>query len=648
MPRTPKSPKPHAIRSGDTPGTQPGTQATVLASEIRYRRLFEAAQDGILILDAATGKIQDANPFIATLLGYAHAQFIGKELWEIGLFKDKTASKEAFHNLQRDGYIRYDDLPLETSNGKRIAVEFVSNVYAVGDAQVIQCNIRDITPRKHLEEGKRQSDRLARNLVESLPHRILVKDRDSRIVFCNANYATDMGSTVAEIIGKDLAALYGPTLAAAYVADDRDVMESGVTRDIQEPHLVAGEERWIHTLKVPYRDELGAVVGVLVVFEDITRHKQLEEQSRQSQKLEAVGRLAGGVAHDFNNLLTVILGYCDLAPPSVDMEQIRQCAERATNLTRQLLVFSRNQVLAPRILDLNLVVSAVDRMLQRVIGEHIDLRTKLATDLGSIEADAGQIELAVMNLVVNARDAMPNGGQLSIETANVDLDADYAGAHHGTLPGRYVMLAVTDSGAGMDAATKARMFEPFFTTKAQGKGTGLGLATVYGVVKQSHGHVWCYSEPDRGTTFKIYLPRTDAAPPVDAPASETAVQRGAETILVAEDDELVRTIVVRMLSLDGYTVIATNNGADALREMQARGGTVALVISDMVMPGMTGLALRKQLLAAHPGVKTLLMSGYTGEVALRDGDLESGTGFLQKPFTRDSLARKVRELLDRG
>lgn len=362
------------------------TQEALRASETRYRRLFEAAQDGILILDADSGKIVDANPFIAKLLGYAPAELVGQELWELGFFKDVTASKAAFRELQDVGYIRYKDLPLQTAAGRQIDVEYVSNLYLVNDKPVIQCNIREITQRKQAEDSLRKSERLNRSLVDHLPHRILVKDRDSVILFCNANYASDLGLAPDAVIGKDAYAFYPPEMAARYHADDLEVMTSGMMKELEEPYqLGTEEERWVHTVKVPYRDEQQHIIGVLVSFEDITERRRLEVQVRQSQKLEAIGLLAGGIAHDFNNLLTVIRGYCDLLsgrlsqtdPLIVDILEIGKCADRATNLTRQLLAFSRNQVLDVQVLDLNALVSGVDRMLQRLIGADIDLHIVL-------------------------------------------------------------------------------------------------------------------------------------------------------------------------------------------------------------------------------------------------------------------------------
>lgn len=637
------------------------TQATddsmdaLQVSELRYRRLFETAQDGILILDADTGRIVDANPFMVAMLGYSHADFLGKELWEIGLFKDIEDARAAFVELKAVGYIRYNDLPLKTSTGRHIAVEFVSNRYQVGESSVIQCNIRETTVRKQTEDSLRESERLNRNLVEHLPHRIIVKDRNSTTLFCNSNYARDVGLPVGEIIGKDAFAFHPPELAEAYHQDDRNVMSSGESIDVEEVYRVGDDDIWVHTVKVPYRDETGETIGVLVVFEDVTERKELEAKLRQSQKLEGIGQLAGGVAHDFNNLLTVILGHCELMTRALDprdpltsnLDEIRQCGNRAAELTRQLLAFSRRQVLQVKILDLNALVTGVNTMLQRLIGEDVDLQLALAPNLGHIKADPGQIEQVIVNLVVNARDAMPNGGRLTVETANAVLDAEYAAQHVAVAPGAYVVLSVTDSGCGMDAATAGRIFEPFFTTKPPGKGTGLGLSTAYGIVKQSGGNIWCYSEVGQGTTFKIYLPvvaggETNLWSKQPAPAAG-----GIETLLLAEDDESVRNLIRQMLVADGYTVIATANGAEALAEFESRGEEVDLVITDLVMPDMGGRELEKRLIEINPDVKMLFVSGYAGDAASRHGIVEEGATFLAKPFSHDALGRKIRELLDR-
>ena len=403
------------------------------------------------------------------------------------------------------------------------------------------------------------------------------------------------------------------------------------------------------------RDAAGRLEYFNVLVEDITERKLLEAQFRQAQKMEAVGRLAGGIAHDFNNLLTAILGSAELlldtlapeAPEREDLEEIRKAAKRAGELTRQLLAFSRQQVLAPQVLDLNVLVANMEKLLRRLIGEDIELRTALARDLEAVKADSSQLEQVIVNLAVNSRDAMPQGGRLTIETANVELDQAYAEQHFPAQPGSYVLLAVSDTGTGMDAATMSRIFEPFFTTKETGKGTGLGLATVYGVVKQSGGYIWVYSEPGQGTSFKVYLPRVTEAPqPAPAAPTRAAALMGSETVLLVEDDEMVRNLARRMLEARGYTVLSASRGEDALGVVERHDGPIDLLVTDVVMPGMSGRSVAQRLLGLRPGLKVLYLSGYTDDAIVRHGMLEPGIAFLQKPFSADALARKVREVLD--
>jgi len=404
------------------------------------------------------------------------------------------------------------------------------------------------------------------------------------------------------------------------------------------------------------RNALGHVDYYETFVHDLTEQRRLQTQLAQSQKMEAVGRLAGGVAHDFNNLLTVITTSCDLLledfaagdPKREDVEQVRKAADGATALTRQLLAFSRQQVLTPLVVDLGDVVHGVEKMLRRVIGEDIDLVTVLDPAAGAVKADVGQLEQVLMNLAVNARDAMPTGGKLSIETASVEHDPDYAREQEAAALSRFVMLAVSDTGTGMDEATKARIFEPFFTTKEPGKGTGLGLATVYGIVKQSGGFIWVYSELGLGTTFKIYLPRVDAAAAsgVATPA-RTESLRGTETVLLVEDAAAVRTVTHQALARQGYTVLDAPNGTEALRIASEHSGPIHLLLTDVVMPGLSGRQLSDELTRLRPGTKVLFTSGYTDDAVVRHGVLEFGIAYLQKPFTVDGLARKVREVLGR-
>ncbi len=384
-------------------------------------------------------------------------------------------------------------------------------------------------------------------------------------------------------------------------------------------------------------------------------HRRLEKQFLQSQKMEAVGQLAGGIAHDFNNLLTIIAGYSQLIldrlPPGdgvrEKVEEIKNAGDRAAALTHQLLAFSRRQVLQPQVVDLNQVVANLDKMLQRLIGEDIDLVSLCPPGVGRVKVDPGQIEQVILNLAVNARDAMPQGGKLTIETANIELDESYASTHMAVKPGPYVMLAVSDTGHGMDPETQSHIFEPFFTTKEQGKGTGLGLSTVYGIVKQSGGNIWVYSEPGKGATFKIYLPRVE-----EAPQPKTEVERpaarllGTETILLVEDEAAVRLLVRGTLEQSGYSVLDAGSGAEALVMANERTQPIHLLVTDVVMPGMSGREVAEHVTLAHPETKVLFMSGYTDDAVVRHGALESSAAFVQKPFTPDSLLRKVREVLD--
>jgi two-component system cell cycle sensor histidine kinase/response regulator CckA len=451
------------------------------------------------------------------------------------------------------------------------------------------------------------------------------------------------------------------TLADIRPAEDVPRLLSRIA-DKRDAYQQAGQ--WRHRLKsgtvisvdiMSHTTTFKGHPAVLVVAQDVTERQDLEERLRQSQKMEAVGRLAGGVAHDFNNLLTAITGYTSLLLEELpadqairdELQEIQKAANSAASLTRQLLAFSRQQILQPRVLDLNDVVSRMDALLRRLIGEDIDLDTRLSQPLDRVSADPGQIEQIIMNLAVNARDAMPAGGRLTIETANVVLDEAYASQHAGSSPGPHVMLAVSDTGVGMDAETRGRIFEPFFTTKGAGKGTGLGLATAYGIVKQSGGSIWVYSEPGQGATFKVYLPiATDQqiAPPVVMPKPTTVA--GTETILVAEDQAEVRAVVRAVLTRYGYTVLEAAHGEDALRILGEYADPIHMVLTDVVMPSISGRELVEQLRRQHPSMKVLYTSGYTDDAIVRHGVLEPGVAFIQKPFTPTALLAKVREVLD--
>jgi signal transduction histidine kinase len=407
----------------------------------------------------------------------------------------------------------------------------------------------------------------------------------------------------------------------------------------------------------PIETRDGETVGASKISRDITKVRKLEEQFRQAQKMEAMGRLAVGVAHDFNNLITVISGYSELLlnllPPGIPaielLKEIKNAGERAASLTHQLLVFSRKQMLELRVVDLNDVVASSENMLKRLVGEDVDMVTVLAPDLGRVKTDPGQMEQVLMNLVINAREAMPEGGKLTIETAKTVLDETYRRSHAEVKPGRYVMLAVSDTGSGMDDQTRSRIFEPFFTTKEEGKGTGLGLAMIDGFIKQSGGHIFVYSEPELGSSFKIYLPEVeDALSSASVPPAIDKTPHGDETILLVEDEPAVRSLARHVLQTYGYKVLEAARGDEAVQLAETHKGTIHLLVSDVVMPGTSGRRMADRIVALKPGIKVLFLSGYADDAVVRHGILTSGIAFLQKPFTPNALVRKVRNVLDQG
>ena len=513
-----------------------------------------------------------------------------------------------------------------------------------------------MSERKTAGQALTQSEAHYRLLFERNPSALWVYDVES-LAFLAVNEAAvrHYGYSREEFLGMTLENIRPPEdiprLRDQSARSPEGFSDGGVWQHRKKDGTIIDVEITRHTLSFAGRP------AALVMAHDITRRKSLESQLLQAQKMEAVGRLAGGVAHDFNNLLTVILGSAgfllqDLnadVPEREDVHEIKKAAERAAALTRQLLAFSRQQVLVPHNIDLNTVIGAVEQMLRRLIGEDIAFRTVLAPGLGTVLADPGQVEQVVMNLAVNARDAMPRGGKLTIETANVDLDEAYTQDHSPVTAGRYVMLAVSDTGIGMDGHVRTHLFEPFFTTKEKGMGTGLGLATVYGIVKQSGGYIWVYSEPGRGTSFKIYLPRVEVAADPDTPRSLPLVSLlGSETVLVVEDEEPVRKVIRRTLETHGYVVLTASDGQEALTLAREHDGSIHLLLTDVVMPNMSGRELADRVASVRREAKVLYLSGYTDDAIVQHGVLEPGIAFLQKPFTSFALARKLREVLDAG
>lgn len=502
-------------------------------------------------------------------------------------------------------------------------------------------------------------ERLAITL-QSIGDGVVAADAQGRITFLNPVAEHLTGWTLQEAHGKDLPEVFTVVHESTRTPVKTPIATTGSDRQPNGSSMHAllardGRVTPIDDIGTPIRDNNNETHGVVLVFHDVSERRRLESQLLQAQKMESVGRLAGGVAHDFNNLLTAVLGYAELTeavchPESEARTYVRhviQAADRAANLTRQLLSFARRQIIEPKIVNLNDLVLGLDKMLRRLIGEQTELVILPCDELHAVKVDPGQFEQIVVNLVVNARDAMPNGGKITIETQNATLDCEYARQHEGVTPGEYVVLAVSDTGSGMEEAIRLHIFEPFFTTKEHGRGTGLGLATVYGIVKQAGGHIWLYSEAGEGTTFRIYLPRTaEFSEAVVVETAQCGRSGGSETILLVEDEPIVRALAVQALRNYGYRVNEAMNGEDALRLVAGHEVEIDLLITDVVMPRLNGNELAERLQAVNPNVKVLYASGYTENTIVHHGVLMEGVAFLPKPFTPTLLARKVREVLD--
>jgi two-component system cell cycle sensor histidine kinase/response regulator CckA len=519
--------------------------------------------------------------------------------------------------------------------------------------------------RKRLQSALKESERKFQEFYDEAPVGYHELDTKARITRINLKELQMLGYSSGEMLGKPVWKFFEEEdttrkVILAKLSGDvsfHNTFERTYRRKDGTTLPVLVEERVI-------RDKENQIIGIRSTVEDITERRRTEEalrkseeQLRQWQRVEAIGRLAGGVAHDFNNLLMTIKGCSELLlgafdrrdPRREEVDEILKAADRATSLTRQLLAFGRRQVLQPQVLDLNAVVMNMDKMLRRLIGEDVQLITCLDPNLWSVKVDPGMIEQVIMNLAVNSRDAMPSGGKLTIETTNVTHDENYASHHVSVKPGFYVMLAISDTGCGMDKETQSHLFEPFFTTKETGKGTGLGLSTVYGIIKQSGGNVWAYSEPGLGTTFKIYLPQVEKGAKAYRPRlkpKEAGAAGGTETILLVEDEEAVRSMVSKVLQNRGYTVLEARHGNEAVEVSERYEGSINLMVTDVVMPQMSGRELAERLTTLRPKMHVLYMSGYPDNTIVQHGVLEPGTSFLQKPFTISALETKVREILD--
>jgi PAS domain S-box-containing protein len=626
--------------------------------EERFRQVTEAIHEVYFLADAGFTEMLYVSPAYEEVWGRTCQSLYDtpRSFMDAVLPEDVPGLLESIETSRREGVAGRSEYRIRRPDGEIRWIQAHQGGVTDDKGEVYRLAgvALDVTVRKNAEEALRTSELRLRTLLETVNLIVLALDADGRVEYVNPFLASLTGYGRDEMLAREWMEFVPEAQRPQMTEAFRELLEHELHPHKTNPILTkAGEERMISWHNTVLRDALGRPIGTLSIGEDITEQAHLEAQLRQAQKMEAVGRLAGGIAHDFNNLLTVILSTTellrlDMAPTeqqSADLEEIRSATERAAGLTHQLLAFSRQQVLEPRIVDLNALVANVDRLLARVIGEDIRLRTLPGADLGSVRADPGQLEQVILNLAINARDAMPKGGMLTIETANVELDEAYAAEHTAVQPGQYVMLAVSDSGTGMDSATRAQIFDPFFTTKP--KGTGLGLSTVYGIVKQSGGFIWVYSEPGQGTTFRLYLPR------VDGPAQSLAEPRptreslaGTETILVVEDEEVVRTLTQRVLESHGYAVHAFGSGREALEMVEGLAGPLDLLVTDVVMPDMNGRELAGRLAKSRPDAAVLYVSGYTNEAIVQHGVLVRGVYFLQKPFAPDALARKVRQVLD--
>jgi len=653
-----------------------------LEQEIRERQLAEQARQqseekyrllvsqipAMVFQGYGDWSIDPVDEKVEALTGYSKEDFESRRVKWCDLIPAEDldyAAKVFIEALKTDkSYVR--EHRLRKKDGEIIWVQCRGQIFCNDQGKVdhISGVSFDVTERRQAEEALKESERFLADIFASIQDGISILDVDFNIVRVNPTMEKWF-SHLLPLVGKKCYAIYRGRSEPCEVCPARETLETGEARHhastrTGENGEVAG---WEEVYTFPMLElATGKIGGIIQYTRDITERKQAEEalhrseaQLRQAVKMEAVGRLAGGVAHDFNNILTAITGYGELLlmnpdirdPVSRDVKDILQAAERAAALTRQLLAFSRKQVLQPQRLDLNQVVANLDKMLRRIIGEDIDLLTVLGHELGAVQADRGQIEQVVMNLAANARDAMPQGGKLTIETANADLDAAYAQEHLEVQPGPYVMLAVSDTGLGLDQKSQARIFEPFFTTKELGKGTGLGLSMVYGIVRQSGGFIYVYSNPGEGTTFKIYLPRLEAAGDLAAGLGQVpdSCEWGWETILMVEDEDMVRQVARRILTRYGYTVLEAASGHDALVVSREHAGPIHLMLTDVVMPGMSGWETAENLKPQRPEMKVLFMSGHTENTIVHHGVLDPGVAFIQKPFRYNVLAQKIREML---
>jgi two-component system, cell cycle sensor histidine kinase and response regulator CckA len=649
-----------ALERGRAHAERIRAESALAASERRFRSLVQNSSDLVTIV-APDGTIRYASDSAERIVGYAPSELVGTNLLEY-LSRDDVAAMGAL--LHSGSASSNGSGPLEfclqRSDGSPVWLEAVgTNLLTDPTIGGIVLNARDVSERKRADLALRESEERYRDLFDNASDLVCITDPDGALLYVNQAWQEGTGYTAEEverlqlldIIHPDSRSHYSSILARVIKGERLDHVELVFVPKSGAPITVEGN------LSCTSKD--GTAAMIRGIFRDITERKRVEEHLRRAERMQAAGKLAGGVAHEVNNMMTGVIGFSEFVlrtldaddPRRSDMEEVIRAGSRAADVTRQLLAFTRQQYLQPQCIEINLVVSEMEKMLRRSLGEDKQLDLRLSSTPGQIRADRGQLEQVLINLVLNARDALREHGRVTIETSSTEWDAAYAARHGGVeLPlGRYVMLAVSDNGCGMDPEVQARIFEPFFTTKPVGQGTGLGLSTVYGIVKQSGGFIWVYSEPDQGTVFKVYLPEVGAARQLSTQEVTPApVEQGSETILVIEDEDIVRNLAVRGLRDHGYVVIEAKNGAEALSYLSRYPASVDLVISDVVMPEMGGREFGQRLAMMEPDLPILFMSGYTGDDVVQRGLLDPGAPFQQKPFTPGTLASKIRTLLDQG
>lgn len=622
-------------------------------SERQYRVLFEINPHPMWVFATQSLDIVEANDAAALHYGYSRSEFLTMTILDLQPAEGIPTARRT-DRMRAPGRFESEQLKHRKRDGTLIDVEITTHGLSFYGRSAILAQARDITENLRNEEKLRQSEERFSRAFRSSPIAITISEKeDGRYLDVNDAFLKMVGFSREEIVGHTSTELNIWAFPEDRARMIRELDQHGGLKAMETifNSKKGGERKVLLSAEVL---QLSGESCVLAITTDVTEAKRLEDQFRQAQKMEAVGRLAGGVAHDFNNMLSVILGFCDLALTRTnqqgtarELKEIQKAAQRAAVLTRQLLAFSRQQLLLPRVLNLNDVVRDITPMLTRVLAKDIFFTFVPHSSLGSVKADLGQMEQVLMNIVVNARDAMPEGGELFIETANADLDQGYIGTDQTVEAGTYVVLSISDTGHGMDPQTTSRIFEPFFTTKPSGEGTGLGLSTVYGVIQQSGGYVWVYSEPGKGTTFKIYLPRIDepAEPLPEAPA-ETTVKKGSETILIVEDDRDLRELIIELVESEGYRALGAKNAEVAITVSETYQESIHMLLTDVMLPDFNGTTLATRLKESRPHLRVLYMSGYTGNLIAYHGMLAAGSAFIQKPFTKLHLLTQLRSVLD--